>query len=120
MVVEVDFCTVNRFPSPFIWARHHLYGPDTIYMGLILKDHFQGGGMVRWPKKLISARIIGFRHHLYGPDTIYMGLILKDHFQGRGMVRWPEKLISARKIGFRHHLYGPVTIYMGPTPFIWA
>ena len=96
MVEEVDFCTVNRFPSPFIWARHHLYGPDTIYMGLILKDHFQGGGMLRWPEKLISARIIGFRHHLYGPDTIYMGLILKDYCQGRGMIRWLKKLISAR------------------------
>ena len=76
-------------------------------MGLILKDNFQGGGKVRWPKKLISAREIGFRHHLYGPDTIYMGLILKDHFQGGVMVRWPKKLISAGIIGFRHHLYGP-------------
>ena len=65
-------------------------------MGLILKDHFQGGVMVRLPKMLISARKLGFRHHLYGPDTIYMGLILKDYFQGRGIIRWLKKLISAR------------------------
>ena len=97
-------------PTPLIWAyklictrrigfRHHIYGPDTIYMGL--------------SSKLIPA---SFRHWLYGPVTTFMGLGPRNQCRAHETCVGPTKPVSGPRKQCRAHeiCVGPTKSVSGP------